>query len=152
MSNENGVFSYTPLTPLAAGEHNLYVVAYTSDGRPIEKEFFFTSRHSEAFEEMYSDNQVSATLKTALAREFSSSGENQAGSTIDSPYTTFDSYISNASAIREGRWDSSLRANARYYDQNAALLAPEKKGLSLIDFLIAANYTGENYTALAESW
>ena len=50
---------------------SLYIIAYGEDGIPIEKEFRFTSRHSETFEEIYSDNRVSATLKTVLNREFS---------------------------------------------------------------------------------
>ena len=150
ISRDNGVFSYIPLDPLAAGQHSLYVIAAAEDGTPVEKELGFSSRQSESFEEIYSDNRVSATLKTALAREFSSGTRPTAGPAIDFPYTSFDAYLTTDSLIKEGRWDSSARANIRYYDQNAALLAPEKKWLSLLDFLIAASYEGDSYTALAE--
>lgn len=149
VTEENDIYSFTPLTPMNAGEHSLYVAAYSESGELIENEFYFSSRQSESFEEIYSDNHVSATLKTALARDFSPD-DNSAESGIDFPYTSLDSYLSSESAVREGSWDTSLRANIRYFDQNAAVMEPEKKWLSLLDFLVSANYTAENYSAFVE--
>lgn len=149
LTQQNGVYSFTPLNPLTAGEHNLYVAAYTESGEQVEQQFNFSSRQSESFEEIYSDNRVSATLKTALTRDFSTREEGS-GSAGDFPYTSFDAYLSSGSAIKEGKWDSSFRTDIRYFDQNAAVLEPEKKWLSLLDFLLAAHYTADNYSALLE--
>ena len=154
VAETNNVYSFTPMTSLPAGEHNLYIAAYTEDGSMVEKEFFFTSRHSESFEEVYSNNRVSATLRTALRREYrvpesSFSGGSESPQN-NFPYTTLDSYVSSESGLKEDKWDTSLRANLRYYDQNANLMAPEKKGLSLLDFLITAHYTEDTFSALME--
>lgn len=147
---DNDVYTYTPIASLGPGEHNLYVGAYTPEGVPVEKEFFFTSRHSDSFEEIYSDNRISTTLKTILAKNHSAIDEDYPESGINSPYTTFDNYLSSDSTAREGRWEASAKANARYYDQNARLAEPEIKGLSLLDFLVTANYTGENISKRVE--
>ncbi|MBT8361396.1 MAG: hypothetical protein KJO32_10605, partial [Deltaproteobacteria bacterium] len=162
ITEENGVFTYIPVEPLPAGEHYLYIAAYTEEGMLIEKEFTFFSRHSESYEEIYTDNRISAILKTALHRDFSEGsnntdsedqrefanygGESQSTLLIDRdfPYTKFDSYLYSDSAVREDKWESTAHAELRYLNQNADILQPEKKGLSPLNFLITGNYTGEH--------
>ena len=149
VSEKNGAYSFTPLTPLAAGEHSLYVLVSTENGEQVEQEFYFSSRQSESFEEIRSDNRISATLKTALARDFSpDEADTRPGA--DYPYSSFDAYLSSDSAIRESGWETVFKANVRYFDQNAAVPEPEKKWLSLLDFLLSANYSTDNYSALLE--
>ncbi len=152
VTHEGNLYSFTPLSPLAAGEHTLYVVSYAEDGTSLEKEFVFSSRQSESFEEIYSDNRLSSTIKTVLKRSSSSSPAtlSDQDTAVDTPYTTFDNYLTSDSAVKEGKWQSSAKANIRYYEQNAALQEPEKKGLSLIDFLISADYAGKTLTAHTE--
>ncbi len=155
VTEENNVYSIIPPEPLAAGEHLLYVTAYTEDGATVEKEFSFSSRQSELFEEIYSNNRVSVTLKTLLERDLDRpselpSDDDTVSSEEDYPDITFDSYLSSESVIHQGKWETSARANLRYYDQNAALRAPEKKGLSVLDFLLSATYTADGYGALLE--
>ncbi len=134
-----------------AGHHVLGIYAHDLDGVPIAREFQFTSRHSEAFAEITSDHRLSATLKTTLERTVSSDPEETtATDTGEFPYTTLDSYLSSSSSVREGGWTSSARANLRYYDRNAPAIAPEKKGLGLLDFLISADYTATNFGAQVE--
>ncbi|NNK14163.1 MAG: hypothetical protein HKP52_07990 [Desulfofustis sp.] len=134
----------------------------------IEKEFTFFSRHSESYEEIYTDNRISAILKTALHRDLSEGSDNtdsedqrefanyggESQSTLltgrDFPYTKFDSYLYSDSAVREDKWESAAHAELRYLNQNADILQPEKKGLSPLNFLITGNYTGEHLAALAE--
>lgn len=87
-----------------------------------------------------------------LAKSKSSSpGEEDAlDSEIDTPFTTFDNYLSSESNIREGRWKSSAKVNIRYYDQNAEVQEPEVKGASLLDFLVTSNFTGKKTAAQIE--
>ena len=168
ITGENGVYSYIPVTPISSGEHKLFIIAQTETGETLERHFGFFSRHSEAFEEIYSENRASLTLKSALNRMVSG-GEDLAGDPIDSsgsafitdsaatiysgadfPYTTFDTYLTTDSAMKEGRWKNSARADLRYFNQNAELFEPEKKGLSLLEFLITSSYTGDRISSLAE--
>lgn len=82
VTEENNVHSYVPVTPLSSGEHSLFILARTENGTMLEREFRFFSRHSESYEEIYSDNRVSATLKTALNRSFSK-GDDLPGDSTD---------------------------------------------------------------------
>ncbi len=150
VSHQNKLFSYTPIHPLRAGDHTIQIFGYQTDGTSVQKELFFSSRHSNSFEEVYSTNRISSTVKTVLNKDTSSSDTTQLDPSADTPYTSFDNYLTSDSNIKEGNWVTSLQANARYYDQNAALLEPEKKGVSLIDFLATASYSGKNYSALTE--
>lgn len=152
IENKNGVYSYKPYSPLFAGEHQLYIAGYGDDGTSLEKEFFFSTRHSEAFEELYSDNRVSATFKTSSYSSSFSGTDFTSDSDSDSsfPNTTFDAYITSDSNTREGGWDSSFKANVRYYEQDTALEEPERTGLSLLDFLLTTNYQKGVVAANAE--
>ncbi len=149
-SETENIYSFTPPEPLGSGQHNLYIQAVDTDGVVVEEEFVFASRQSESFEEIQSQNTLSLIQKTVLSRDNSSSGGGGFTSTAEFPYASFDSYLTSESTIKEGNLQTSLRANLRYYDQNAALLEPEKKGGRLLDFLFTANHSGEKYTSHLE--
>ncbi len=150
VTNKDDIYSYYPIEPLAAGQHKLYIFGYQTDGRQIEKEYIFSNRQSESFDEIYSNNRLSATVKGVLNRDFSQTGDETYSSTEEFPYASFDSYLTTDSSIKKENWDTTARANLRYYDQNAALTEPEKKGISVLDFLVSANYTGEKYSGIIE--
>ena len=138
-------FSYMPIRPIAAGLHRLVIFATMKDGRKLEQEFAFTTRHSEAFEEYATENNLSLTYNGVLHRNFSYGEAAESTSDAEFAYGSFDSYLATDSSVREGKWNSTARAKLRYYDQNAALQKPEEKGLSTVDFLISSSYTGERY-------
>jgi hypothetical protein len=143
-------YSYTPVEPLPAGDHFLQILGFLENGESFEQELSFSTRHSEIFEEIYSTNRISSTMKTVLKKDSSTSNADTEDYSADTPYTTFDTYLTSESTVREGGWNSSFRANARYYDQNAGLPGPEKKGVSLIDFLFTADYMSDTYSIRAE--
>lgn len=151
ISEDQTGYRFTPLGPLPAGEHTIQVFASDLNGNPVEQELTFATRHSQPFEELSSEHRLSATLKTVLHRHTSGNDSTASPSPeTESPYTTLDSYLSSNSTIREGEWRSSFRTNLRYYEQNGALRAPEKKGLGLIDFLVSSDYTATKYAARVE--
>lgn len=153
---ERGVYSYLPQRPVGAGEHSLYVIGVTEGGVSVEKELVFASRHSESFAEIYLNNSVSATVTSVLARDVSATGNtallpvDPAPTTSDTPYTSLETYLRSEGGLREGKWQSSARAALRYYDQNASVVAPEQKGLGLLDVLIRTSYTTKNTALRAE--
>lgn len=147
---EQGLYTYVPVQSLPAGDHSLQILGFFENGEPFEEELLFSSRHSKLFEEISSTSRISSTLKTILKNNSSSSDDSFADFSTDMPYTTFDTYLTSESIVREGGWNASFRANARYYDQNAALARPEKKGISLIDFLFTGEYQAEHYSARTE--
>ncbi len=149
-SETGNIYSFTPPEPLSSGQHYLYVQAVGVDGVVLEEEFVFASRQSESFEEIQSQNTLSITQKTVLSRDTSSSGGGGFSSTGEFPYASLDSYLSSQSTIKEKNMQTSLRANLRYYNQNAAILEPEKKGGRLLDFLFTADHSGEEYQSHLE--
>ncbi|WP_457577110.1 hypothetical protein [Desulfomarina sp.] len=147
---EQGLYTYIPVAPLPAGNHSLQIFGFFENGESFEEELLFSSRHSELFEEIASTNRLSSTLKTILKKDSSSSDDIFGDFSTDTPYTTSDTYLTSESTVREGEWNASIRANARYYDQNAALAGPEQKGISLIDFLFSGEFQAEEYSARVE--
>lgn len=147
---KENIYSFIPPEPLTAGQHTLYIITFDDSGGELTREFAFSSRQSESFEEIYSNNYLSATQKAVVSRDFSESEDSHLTPIEEFPYASFDSYLTSESVVKEGGLHSSARANLRYYDQNASLLEPEKKGLSVMDFLVSAKYVDQNYTAMME--
>ncbi len=152
-------FSFRPVAVLPSGEHNLYISAIDSGGNPVEQEFFFRSRQSERFEEAYSSNELSIVYRGVVDHR---SKEEQPppdpaeaewinddafaeeeGKEDTFPDHTVNAYLATDSVIREGNWTTSFTGNVRYFDQDAAILEPEKSGLNLIDILLTTGYSGE---------
>lgn len=158
---KGGHYSIKPVMVLPAGEHNLYISAYDSNGNPVEQEFFFSTRHSEAFEEAYSNNELSIIYKGVLNHytKYETPVEEADSEWIidDASYQTpeepvddfshasIDAYLSSDSVIRDGNWSTSFVTNMRYYNQRADILEPEKRGFSLIDILLSTQYSGEKF-------
>lgn len=138
-----GVYSFFPPEALSAGEHSLQIIAQDKAGRTVDKGFVFRSRQSEPFAEIYSSNTLSTTAKSVISRDISSSDGTGATGGNDLPYGSVDAYLSNESVVREADYHATMRSNIRYFDQNAAVLEPEKKGISVLDFLFSADYTKE---------
>lgn len=159
VEQQDGRFSFSPIMVLPAGEHNLYISAIDGTGNLIEQEFFFSTRHSESFEEAYSHNELSLIYRGALNHHIKSK---TASEDVDSEWIideasfqpledevddfshgSIDAYLSSDSVIRDGNWSTSFITNMRYFDQRADIMDPEKRGVSLIDILLASSYTGE---------
>ncbi len=68
VTEKQGVYSYQTVQAVVSGVHTLYISAYGSDGTEIEQEFSFTTRQSAMFEEVYSNNRISVTMKRLLSQ------------------------------------------------------------------------------------
>ncbi len=150
--------SFQPVMVLPAGDHNLYITGTDAEGNPIEQEFFFSTRHSESFKEAYSNNELSIIYR-GVTDHFTRNKESQDISAedewIEDDTTTelekvdnfagasIDGYLATESVVREGNWTTSFTGNLRYFDQRADIFEPEKRGLSVIDLLLASSYSGE---------
>ncbi len=162
VTQKEGIYSCAILQPLPTGNHRLYITAYGQSGQEVEKEFSFVTRQSAMFEEIHSDNRLSVTMKGLLDQ--SREGEEMAettGSSVESnvqeeqgfsqsPDISVDTTISSESGFKEGRLQSSLQANLRYFEQNKKLAQPQKKGVNLVNFLLSSRYGGERNFLSAE--
>ena len=59
-------FVYKPFMVLNAGSHSLSISVTDKEGRQLQKNYSFTTRHSVPFEEAYSSNEASVIYDTNL--------------------------------------------------------------------------------------
>lgn len=135
-------FTYTPIQVLAPGTHTLMVSGQTAKGRQFDQEFSFTTRHHEAIELVYSENEITVVGKSAVATSESMEDE--------TPEVRIDANWRTTSKLQEKGFDLSLTADARWLDQDIDPVSPEVEGVNWIDFLVSANYTKGNLTTHAE--
>lgn len=129
--NKNGEeFVLRPVGLLSSGPHNLQVIAYTNDGNQHMKEVAFNTRHTEMFEEAYSNNRVGATYKYRVEETDNATNELQ---------YRLDSNLQSESRIKENNFDASLNFNIRDFRQDAPVEPPEKR-FNLANYRIESNY------------
>jgi len=133
-------FTYTPLQTLPAGAHQLTLMGYTLDGREFYREIVFSSRHSKAFTEAYSDNEITAVYETILNKS----------DKLDLPYSRVEANLASKSALKEKGWDVSLSGNLRYLDQADPVPDPQQKGVDLIDYLMKIAYAKDRFDLTAD--
>jgi hypothetical protein len=124
-------FVYDPIMVLAAGSHSLKIESLDLNGTPLKKELFFTIRHSQSFEELYSKNEVSAVYEGALKK---ADGAN------DIPYSKIEGGLISESRMRNENWDVAFKFNMRYFDQSAPVYSPMQIGIYPASYLLSANY------------
>ncbi len=162
VSQKEGIYTCTILEPLLTGKHRLYITAYGQSGQEVEKEFSFVTRQSAMFEEIHSDNRLSVTMKGLLdqnreGEEMAEVTDSSVESDVEegqgfsqSPDISLDTALSSESGFKEGRLQSSLQVNLRYFEQNKKLAQPQKKGINLVNFLLSSRYGGERNALSAE--
>ncbi len=120
---------------LPPGQHTLEVVLYTEDGREVQRQFSFSTRHSEEFEEAYSENELTALYETRLKKP----------EDVDTvPHSRFESNLRSNTTLREKDWRVTLTTNVRFIDQSLPVNYPLKKGINLANYLLKAEYSSEN--------
>jgi hypothetical protein len=124
-------FVYNPIMVLAAGGHSFRIESQTLEGTPLRKELFFTIRHSQTFEELYSKNEVSVVYEGALKK---ADGAN------DVPYSKIEGGLISESRMRNENWDVSFKMNMRYFDQSAPVYSPMQIGIYPASYLLSAYY------------
>ena len=138
--NANG-FEFHPIKIIPPGPHTLSVTLYTSDGREIQKDFSFSTRHSKAFEEVYSDNELTGLYETILTKS----------KNVDTiPYSKIESNFGSHNRLKNKGWEFSLSTNLRFFDQNLPVLSPQRKGVDLVDYLLQGKYSSNRLEFLTE--
>jgi hypothetical protein len=134
-------FEFSPIEVVRPGSHTLIVSVSTIDGREVREEFAFTTRHSEGFEEAYSNNEITAIYESSLKKTEDAANV---------PEYKIESNLSSESKLKERGWEFTLGTNLRYFDQDLSVFFPEKKGLNLIDYLLQGKYGGDEFQFLTE--
>ena len=135
-------FEYRPMGVLLSGTHTLSITAYTPDGKELKKDFTFLTRHSAAFEEAYSNNEITTLYEKLLG---------QSEELINQPSWKEESNLSSDSKLKEKEWEFRFNTNVRHFDQNLPVTSPLEKGFSLANYLFQGRYTGNRFGFLAET-
>jgi hypothetical protein len=135
-------FSFQPIQVLQPGPHALMISGATAQGESINQAFSFSTRHYRNLEKGFSENQLTVLTQAALGR--SESRDEQV------PDKRVEAGLHTNSQVREKGFDMAFNANLKFIDQDIPAVAPEKKGLDLIDFLMAADYVRGSMQTHAE--
>ena len=123
-------FSYNPFMVLNAGSHSLSISATDKEGRQLQKNYSFTTRHSVPFEEAYSSNEASLIYDTILS---------EPDKFPHIPDSKIEGNLRSDTKIREGAWEGTFNTNLRYFDQNLPSYIP--KGMSVANWIFNGSYT-----------
>lgn len=134
-------FSFTPVEILNPGPHVLTIMITGADGNPVQKEFAFSTRHSDLFEEASTKNDLSLACEKTLEKP------NEAN--FQTSYK-IESNLGNESVIGEKAWQIRSNTNLRYLTQNLAVSAPLEKGINLANYLVSGAYNGDRFQANTE--
>ncbi len=128
-------FEFKPLQVLPSGLHTLTIKVELKELGSIEKEFKFKTSHYEKIDEFYSSNQLSGIFESVVEKP-----DNRK----DIPYSKAEANLNSKTELRIRKWTSSFTTNLRYKDQSLPLPEPEKKGISVIDYIFQSKYGEEN--------
>lgn len=134
-------FEYRPIDILPSGTHILSITVYAADGRELQKEFAFSTRHSRNLEEASSNNELTAIYEAVLKKP--KDVENK-------PYSKIESNLRSVIRLKEKGWEFALSTNLRYLDQSLPVFFPENKGINIIDYLLQGKYSRDEFQFLTE--
>jgi hypothetical protein len=122
-------FHYTPFLVLPAGMHTISISATDGEGRQLQRNISFRSRHTDTFQEAYTNNEASVIYETPITNPDDSP---------QVPDTKVEGNLRSDTKIKEGAWESTFNTNLRYFDQN--LPSPIQKGLTVANWLFTGSY------------
>ncbi len=127
-------FVYKPIGNLAPGTHVLKIVAKSKEGKEMQSEYSFRTRHYEAFDEASSSNLLSVISETYLGKP---------GYGDATPYRKVEGNIKSDNKIKKGEWEATLDTNIRYLEQSESPQDPQKRGFDVANWTFTGSYNKE---------
>jgi len=125
-------FAVTPPLPIPPGNHEVSVHALDEGGQPLEYTAVFSSKHSEWFDEIASNNDLTGTYEVAIHKP--STQETSINNASE------EANLTTTSMLRKGPWKLSLDANARFKDQSLPIQEPERRGFDIVSYTFRGGY------------
>lgn len=128
----SGGFVVTPPLPLPPGAHQIQVMAQDREGQAQTFTGSFSSRHTNAIEEIGSSNRLTAVYDHAVKKP----------SSLDTTTSDWrmEANLTSSSVLRNGPWRISLDGVARYKDQELPIAFPERRGADVISYTAKGGY------------
>jgi len=125
-------FEYKPFMVLPAGSHNLSITANDKSGTHVQKSISFTTRHTSAFEEAYTDNEATVIYEQVIEKPDSAQSI---------PNSRVEGNLRSDTKIKENGWQFQFNTNLRYLDQSLPIAPPLKKCIDVANWLFTGSYT-----------
>jgi hypothetical protein len=130
---ENG-FTYKPIINLGPGAHTLKVTAKDKEGKDVQKEFKFQTKHYTHFDEASSNNQISVISETLLGKP---------GYDDTTPYRKVEGNIQSDNKLKKDEWEATLNTNVRYLELSELPQDPQKRGFDVANWTFTSAFTKE---------
>ncbi len=134
-------FTYKPVAVMGTGFHTLSVSIMTEDGQEIQKSFSFSTRQTRAFEEFYSENELTGQYEGVLTKP---------KSVDDVPYSKMEANLKSGAKVSNGGWHFEYLTNVRYFDQSLPVTEPLEKGVTLADYVMKGSYQNRDLQVYSE--
>lgn len=100
------------------GNYTFTITAKDREGNQIEKNLSFKTRHTEAFDEAWSNNNATIIYQGVLKRP---------EDLTSLPYSKIEGNLTSDTKLKNQAWEFTFNTNLRYFDQNEPLAPPQKK-------------------------
>lgn len=130
-------FEYMPVFVLTAGDHNLNISSNDIEGRALQKEISFRTKHSKILEEVYATNEASVNYESVLKKPEEDK---------TTPYTKLEGNISSTTKVKERGNEVSFTTNIRYLDQSEPVSSPLYKGFQIANWLLKRSFSKDSFT------
>lgn len=125
-------FEFKPFMVVQPGYHTITITAQDKEGKQIEKTISFKTKHSDAFDEAWSNNNATIIYQGVLKKP------DTLGNLPDSK---IEGNLSSDNKLKNQTWEFTFNTNLRYFDQNEPLMPPQKKGLDIANWILTGTYT-----------
>lgn len=133
-------FEFQPFMVVPPGTHTLIITAQDKEGKQIEKTLSFKTKHTETFDEAWSNNNATIIYQGVLKKP----------DTLGNlPHSKIEGNLSSETKLKNQTWEFTFNTNLRYFDQNEPLTPPQKKGLDIVNWILTGTYTKDLFKAKA---
>jgi hypothetical protein len=130
--------SYAPFMVLAPGIHTITIMASGKDGKQLQKNIIFISRHTNAIEEVYTSHDGTLMFQTVAKKPESD---------LYTPKNKVDGNFKEDTKLRNKNWEFLLTTNVRALGQSGTVSPPLKEGVDLPNLLVTGSYLMNNVQA-----
>lgn len=131
-------FEFKPFMVVQPGSHTIAITAQDKEGKQIEKTFSFKTKHSDTFDEAWSNNNATIIYQGVLKKP----------ETLGNlPDSKIEGNLSSDTKLKNQTWEFTFNTNLRYFDQSEPLAPPQKKGYDIVNWILTGTYTKDLFKA-----
>lgn len=131
-------FEFKPFMVVQPGSHTIAITAQDKEGKQIEKTFSFKTKHSDTFDEAWSNNNATIIYQGVLKKP---------ETLRNLPDSKIEGNLRSDTKLKNQTWEFTFNTNLRYFDQSEPLAPPQKKGYDIVNWILTGTYTKDLFKA-----